>query len=867
MKKKNIRKIYLLLNKYFIIGALILYLSIRISAQDNLCNSAQIQLENAKISLSKQDNEKAIYTVFEIVNMGIQDLCPDILIESYSVQAQAFTNHNDIENSLVSYLNAIAVAEKNKSYSTLSNLYRMVGEIFYSKEVFPKAAEYFTLAYQNLSESTNYAEKLYLLESTGLAYFNYNNVDDAVKVYERLLGYIPHTSSSSVATRSFFQLSVIYRNKRDWGSAIHYSKRLLENMRYLSDTLGIILSMNNIGYYQVQNRDYADAETTLLKAIDHCRAFPASPLVISGLYTNLAICYQNQGIYSKAISNLNNAKEFINQPTYALELAELYNTMAWVYYRKGDTYNASRHSKISIEWASKANNSAMLAESYRTYSMLLKQSNDHIGALAYFEKYSIIRDSLEIENRISEQTREDLYARLEKAEKEQRLFIADKEMQALMLKQLRLESEGRRQEIELLLRQTEVERLEKDRAFQALELSKRQNESALQLSTIRNLEQANAIKEFQIKQKEAEELQRVKEIALLQSETEKQQLQIEKETETRKRAIWMLILSFLSLVIVIVGLVVTRKKNALLAEQKLVIEQKNINLEQANIDITEKNIQLSELAEEVRTQNEEITAQKEMIEETNKNITDSILYASLIQTAVLPQDIDLAESFSDYFVLFKPRDIVSGDFWWLNNQKERTILAVADCTGHGVPGAFLSMLGTTLLDEIANYSPNISANKLLDELKVKMVEVLVHGKTNDPRRDGMDIAVCIFNKKTLQVDFAGANNPLYIVSNGEIEVIKPDKAPIGLSPVNKDFTLKTYNAKPGDRFFLFSDGYPDQFGGENGRKLMYKTFRELLVKSSHLPMCEQKEFLDTTFNEWKGYLDQVDDVLVVGVSV
>ena len=831
------------------------------------CTEAEKRIQNAKDLYSQGEFERTIIELLEVVNMGIQDSCPIHLINAYSLQAQAFEQQLDIENTLVSYLNAISVAEKN-SYDSISiDLYRTVGDIFYQKEVFPKAADYYKQALEMIDDDDT-EQRLFFLENFGLSSLGYNNQDEAIKAYLNILNITELRAYLPIRSRAYFQLSEVYRKQKNWAKAIEYCYYLTGYMIESNDTLGQVIALNNLSYNQILNKDFSSAESSINSALDISKKFSLPSNLVAGLYTNLGICYQNQGNYSKALNNLNNAKAFVNGDLYPDQMANIYNTMAWVYYHRGDIYNASQHSRQSIEWALKSDDSAMLAECYRTHSILLREGNDHIGAFEYFEKYSSIRDSITLVDRVSEQRKEELLAQLERTEKDQRLYIADREMQSLMLNQLRLESERRRQEIELLRRERELEKLERNRAYQNLQLAKREQEAALQQSTIRNLEQENAIKEFQIKQKEAEEQQREKEIALLQSEKERQQLQIEKETETRKRAIWMLVLSFLVLVAVIAGLITTRRKNALLAQQKKVIEEKNENLEQANRDITEKNVQLSEQAEEIRTQNEEITTQKELIEEKNKNITDSIQYASLIQGAVLPSPDILAESFSNHFVLFKPRDIVSGDFWWYHRNSNRIMVAAADCTGHGVPGAILSMLGTALLNEIASQFSDIKANELLDRLKTKMIEALVHTDRENPRRDGMDIAICIFNSDSNVVEIAGANNPVYVLRDETIEIVKGDKAPIGLHPGRADkFSLQTFQRKPGDRFYLFSDGFPDQFGGENGRKLMYKNFRELIIESRNLSLQEQGNFLDESFIKWQGYSEQIDDVLVVGVTV
>lgn len=858
-----------------LISILLLTLTTELLVSQNInytkeCAEARATIDESISLINVNKIDEALLLLIEVTNSGIQDSCPLLLLESYQLIAELFYSQYDIENSLNNYLNAISIAEKVNSDSLSVRLYREVGEIFYQEGVYKKAVEYYNLAFKLIEKSDSYNQQIYFLENIGLSYLAYNDYDGATWAFTKILSiYNSQTiNNKSAKIRATFQLSDIYRTKADWKQTTYYNELLLKEMEVLDDTLGIILSLNNIAYSQISDKQFKLAESNLTRAIDLSQFFIVPSNVMAGIYTNLGICYQNQGIYTKAINNLNNAISFINKEDNPDQLANTYNTMAWIYYQRGDMYNATQQSRISIEWAIVSNNKQLLAECYKTYSMLLREGNDHIAALDYFEKYSAIQDSIELNKRVNEQRNEELLSRLERAEKEQKLYIADKEMQELMLKQLRLESERQQQEIQILRQDREMEQLENDKAIQSLQLAKQEQEAALQKSTIKNLEQQNAIKEYQIKQKEAEEQQRQKEIALLQSEKERQQLQIEKETEARKRAIWMLILSSLILIIVIYGLIITRKKNTLLAEQKLLIEHKNQTLEKANADIIEKNYQLSEQSEEIRAQNEEITTQKELIEDKNKSITDSIQYASLIQNAVLPTEEILSETFSDYFVLYKPRDIVSGDFWWYHRSSDRTIIAVADCTGHGVPGAFLSMLGTALLNEIANQNERISANELLNLLKEKMIEALVHNRKGDPRKDGMDIALCIFAKGSNIVEIAGANNPVYVLRDGTIEIIKGDKVPIGLHHVKTlPFTLKIFEYKPNDVFYLFSDGYPDQFGGEEGRKLMYKQFRELILSSANLPLNEQGEFLDESFKKWQGYNEQVDDVLVVGLKV
>ncbi|MFO7864943.1 MAG: SpoIIE family protein phosphatase, partial [Salinivirgaceae bacterium] len=272
---------------------------------------------------------------------------------------------------------------------------------------------------------------------------------------------------------------------------------------------------------------------------------------------------------------------------------------------------------------------------------------------------------------------------------------------------------------------------------------------------------------------------------------------------------------------------------------------------------------------EIRKQNEEITNQRDEIAAQKKDITDSIHYASRIQAALLPSD-EFAKSVLDsYFILFKPRDIVSGDYYWLAQIDNKTIVVAADCTGHGVPGAFMSMLGVAFLNEIVVRDQTIAANEILDRLRQYIIKSLKQTGSEGGSKDGMDVALTIIDHATSTAQFAGAYNPLYIIRNGELETIKADRMPIGYHiKVNKPFTNNHVQLQKGDRLYTFSDGYPDQFGGEKGRKFMSKQFKNLLIETCTLEMSEQKKVLDETIEAWKGdTYEQIDDILVIGIKI
>jgi len=269
------------------------------------------------------------------------------------------------------------------------------------------------------------------------------------------------------------------------------------------------------------------------------------------------------------------------------------------------------------------------------------------------------------------------------------------------------------------------------------------------------------------------------------------------------------------------------------------------------------------LEEKVFERTAEVVAQKEELAQKNKDITDSIRYAKRIQFAILPPEIP----FADTFILFKPKDIVSGDFYWLNTIGDQEFLAAVDCTGHGVPGAFMSIIGYNSLNKIVKERKIYKPSDILDQLNYEVTESLQRTDSEGGAiQDGMDLSLICYNKKTKILQFAGAFNPLWLVRNGELEEIKADRFSIGRSKLDADkkFTNVEIPILKGDTIYFFSDGYADQFGGETGKKFKSKPMKELILALQDIPMSKQKQVLEGTLESWRGDIEQVDDVLLIG---
>ena len=310
-------------------------------------------------------------------------------------------------------------------------------------------------------------------------------------------------------------------------------------------------------------------------------------------------------------------------------------------------------------------------------------------------------------------------------------------------------------------------------------------------------------------------------------------------------------------------------------------QRSNKILEDKNEQITLQNAQLNQQNEEIEAQRDEIEKQKEFVEHQNKEIKSSINYARRIQQAVITPISFFEQNFTDYFIFYKPRDIVSGDFFWgakLSNGK--LIATAADCTGHGVPGAFMSMLGISFLNQIVNQnflnSPDeLTSAIILNNLRDMIVNALGHGSVTDDTQpqEGMDMTLVIIDKQKKSIDFAGAYNPLLQFRGSEIIIHKADKMPVGYHFLKskENFTSNFIEYQRDDKFYMFSDGFQDQFGGEKGRKFSPKFFRELLVEANKYPMDDQRELLHETLKKWR-YTDdkeyrQIDDIIVIGLHL
>lgn len=293
-----------------------------------------------------------------------------------------------------------------------------------------------------------------------------------------------------------------------------------------------------------------------------------------------------------------------------------------------------------------------------------------------------------------------------------------------------------------------------------------------------------------------------------------------------------------------------------LSNQKLVANNLNIGHEKRKMQLLVDNIQKT---------NNEVLLQQLQLEETHKDITDSIDYAKTIQDALIPTKRIVSKILWKYFILFKPKNVVSGDFYYVSQKNKIIYISVADCTGHGIAGAFLSILGISFIQDIVKWQEVKTPAEILNTLRKRIKRIFIDSGSNS--RNGMDMSFCMIDTDTNILQYSGAFNSIFIIRNNEITELKANRNPIGFYIKEKDFTNTEFQLESGDKIYLFSDGFTDQFGGENQRKFSKKRFKEVLLEINKFPMVEQKEKLTSTLYDWTGeHQSQIDDITVMGIE-
>jgi len=590
---------------------------------------------------------------------------------------------------------------------------------------------------------------------------------------------------------------------------------------------------------------------------------------ISTCYTNLGNIYQEQMSTEKALDyhfkSLKIKKEIDDERGEGICLNNIGNTFLSKFnYKKAEEYY-----KKALDLAIKTNDTKSQSISYSNLGIVEKRLGNYDGAIEFYTTALKIKLELDDKNGITNvySNIASLYISkadsIAKTESEKNMYISHAlqyaEKALIIAREIKALPYVNEAYKNLML----VNKLRKNFKMAYLYA----DDYIVTKDSLFSDEKTVALNEMGAKY-EAEKKQL--RIDRLNNENKIKQVQIDKNKEEAQKqqlvinAIVIGLSVFLVFLLLVILLFMQKKKaNKLLNFQKLEIQQKNDDLQQANHEVLAQK-------EEIEVQRDLVVEQKDRIEEQKNLITTGIELAKNIQQSLLPQDEHAQNIFGDHFIIFKPKDIVSGDFYWGTKIDDLLIVTVADCTGHGVPGAFMSMMGISFLNEIVSKKKIFSAGEILDDLRASVISALKQKGFTGEQKDGMDMSLCVINTSNGNMQFAGAYNPCIIMKkSGEMIDLLPDKQPVAIYDRMKPFTNTECTLEKGDRIYLFSDGYVDQFGGPKGKKFRIAGLKELLIRTAGLPLDQQKVIIQENLDQWmtshdKIY-DQIDDITVLGL--
>ncbi|MFN7012740.1 MAG: tetratricopeptide repeat protein [Bacteroidia bacterium] len=578
-------------------------------------------------------------------------------------------------------------------------------------------------------------------------------------------------------------------------------------------------AINNLGFLNLNKGKIEDALENYFKSLKIREKINDYPGLATS-YNSIGSIYSNQGELDKAKEFFEKSlamRKIIGEP---MPIAYSLNNLGYLFEQKKDVLTARKYYLESKTYIEQTEDSSGIASVYNNIGWSYHQTHDYDSALFYYSKSNAIGEKIGDKTIIA-------FALSNSGKVYYELKQYDKGIEythnALKIAKEQGFPETIRNASSIL---SEIYATKGDykNAYEMHKLYKQMADSLRNKETEKKLLAEKMLYDFD------------KEKSLLEAEREKSLLLAKSKNKEKNIILLFSLMGGGSLIgfsyLLHNRLKISRKQNRIIEKQKLLLEEKNA-----------------------------------IVEEKNKDITDSINYAKRIQDALLQNRNHVSKHLPEHFILFMPRDIVSGDFYWALEKNNYLYFAVADCTGHGVPGAFMSLLGITFLNEICKNDMVQTPAEILEKLREKIIHQLNPNSDNKTSSDGMDIALCRLNLKTNELLFSGANNPCWIIEKEFLNLIelKPEKQPVGIHTEYMPYSNQTFLLNKGDSVYLFSDGFADQFGGEKGKKLKSSLLKEKIKEASRLSAKEQKVFLKEFFIAWKGNLEQIDDVCLMGL--
>jgi tetratricopeptide (TPR) repeat protein len=853
-KKANKNLMFVPLNRlnllYFL---LVFYLSSICnysSAQTKAVDSLNLIIKNAKHDtirmrilneMAKTENDDSLIinidNKIEILAKKNLASSPTAVVRNTCLQYRANTiyrkglscyRQSDYSKAIEYYNQSLKIREEISDKIGISYSLNSIGLVYSNQGDYAKAIDYYNKSLKISTELKNKSRISTTLYNIGIVYYNQGDIPKALENYNKSLKIDKELGDKGGISFSLNTIGVIYYNQGDIPKAIEYFNNSLKILEEIGDKRGISNALVNFGMIYSEQDDFIKAleyfnkSLKILNEIGDKNGISLSLNNVGIVYSELAneakLKHDDKGcdsLINISLDNYNKSMKICEEIGDKSGISASLNGMGQIYFSHKQ-YNKSieyfnKSLKLSEELGDKSGISASLNNLGKIYLI----NNETQKALSCAQRaYNLTKETGYVQDiKSAAKLLEEIYAK-QGNYKLSRLYFGE---------YIAMSDSMKKDENQKLVQQKYFQyQYEKQASIDSIANSKAME--------IKNIELGRQI-----------------------AESKKQKIII---------VFVVLGLIFIAIVAVFIfrSLRITRKQKNIIQDQKQMVDEKNFMLNQQNEEISTQR-------DEITAQRDLVTLQKEEIEFIHNEVSQSINYATRLQSAILPGFEIIKDFVSDHFVLYKPKDKVSGDFYWWSVVEDHLIIAVADCTGHGVPGAFMSMLGTSFLREIVVKEYMTNPGIILKRLRKEIIHTLKQKGTAGEQKDGMDMALIAINKDNLESLFAGANNPLYLLRNGELIEIKGDKMPISIHLRMEPFKNNNIKLEKGDCLYLFTDGFADQFGGPKNRKFMYKQFKDILLLNCNKPMSEQKEIIESAFDNWRGEGEQIDDVTVVGIKI
>ncbi|MEQ9441168.1 MAG: SpoIIE family protein phosphatase [Cyclobacteriaceae bacterium] len=772
------------------------------------------------------------------------------------------------EASLKHLLWAILALERGQATGKIIAVKRDLGDHHYQNLAYQKSIQYYQ-AY--LKGKERLGEKIpdepVILQKMARSYFLLGEFEQSQTSYLQLVSMYEKQGERASALAAHKALVDIYKRLDNIPTALQHLEQVEQQYRQQKDTLNLLPTLNDMGFLHKRNQNLRLAMDYFQRALNLPEKYWADKGLRVSILTNLGVTYTNLGFFARAKEAYQEALQLKEASSNIVKQAGIFNYLASNAYVSRNNAQALEYANQAVELAIGKNAYEELATSYKLIALIYEEEKNKERALIYQQSYLEIQRRLNV---IQQQKQQDLISIQERAEAQEEYLkasIIEQEQEALDRERQETALKLKENELNLLrknqaLQQAELlnQQLEKDRTVQQLAIAQQALMSEKQNRELSELERLKELQDLELEQQSLEQEQQKKAIALLEAEKKLQQQKLQQEMALRKYGYGIFALCIVVIGVVSYSFLQKRKDNKTLQEQQRKIQEQNEHLKAS------EQMLISSVKELEATQ-EALQKQKRQLEIEHHKTQESLQYAKRIQFSILPSEKESQVIFPNNFVIFRPKDVVSGDFYWMSDHGNRKIISVVDCTGHGVPGALVSLIAYNMLDEAINEKNLLDPHAILGYLNRQVRRRLREG--DHSIQDGMDIGICMLETKpdrTVHLHYAGAKHTLYAVCDGTLLTLKGARKTVGSIQQEASIEELHLELKLDDAIYLTTDGFIDQSNPE--RKRFGSRQLKTLIQDLHtLPIAEQEEKFTEALEAHQQSSEQRDDINLIGIRI